>query len=267
MAARKSGTQLLEKAFSVLRRISTRHHAGWRLSELAQACGYHHATVHRILAFLGREGMVSRRPGSRLYVMGPLAQELGLAVHPLRDLRELSRDGLARLARLTGGTAFLNVRSGHDSVCEARVNGRLPIRALAIEIGLRRPLCLSAGGVAMLLQLPGRERAAARRYGLAEARRISPRRHQEARRMIARSEREGIGINADGIIPGITAIGVPILGEDGMPTAALSVATYSDRLDERAQRALVGALRREAEALERALRSSREVSASIMEAV
>lgn len=264
MGTRRSGTQQLERALDVLRRISTRHRAGWRLSELSRACGYHHATVHRLLTCLGREGMVERRPGTRLYVLGPLAMELGLASHPVHDMRALAREALARLARLTGGTAFLNVRSGHDSVCEGRVDGRLQIRALAIEIGLRRPLCLSAGGIAMLLALPRRERASALRHGLDEARRISDRRLREVRQMIARSMREGLGINADGIIPGITALGVPILGADGLPTAALSVATYSDRLDERGRRGVIAALRREADALGRTLRGARESRTSIM---
>lgn len=267
MALPRTGTQLLEKTFSVLRRISTRHHAGWSLSELSQVCGYHHTTVHRILRFLDREGMVARRPGTRLYVLGPLAQEFGLAVHPAHDLRAPALEGLARLARKTGGAAFLNLRSGHDSVCAARVDGRLRIRALAIEPGTRRPLCLSAGGVAMLLALPARQRAAALRYGLTEARRIGRQRLLEVERMIRRSAREGIGINADGIIPGITAIGVPVAGEDGVPIAALSVATYSDRIDEAALRAAVAALRREARALESTLRSSRRASPSIMESV
>ncbi|MCC6212471.1 MAG: helix-turn-helix domain-containing protein [Burkholderiales bacterium] len=267
MRAARTGTQLLDKTFSILRRISTRHHVGWSLSELSQACGYHHTTVHRILRFLDREGMVARRPGTRLYVLGPLAQEFGLAVHPAHDLRAPALEGLARLARRTGGGAFLNLRSGHDSVCAARIDGRLRIRALAIEPGTRRPLCLSAGGVAMLLRLPAKERAAALRYGLAEARRIGPQRLEQARGMVRRSTREGIGINADGIIPGITAIGVPVAARDGTPIAALSVASYSERFNEAALRDAVAALRREARLLEDALESSARASPSALEHV
>lgn len=259
MARSRTGTQLLERTFSVLRRISTRHHAGWSLSELSRICGYHHTTVHRILGFLNREGMVVRRPGTRLYVLGPLAQEFGMAAQPVHNLRAPALEGLARLAHKTGGAAFLNLRSGNDSVCAARVDGRLRIRALVIEPGTRRPLCLSAGGVAMLLQLPARLRAAALRYGLTEARRIGRQRLREVERMIRRSSREGIGINADGIIPGITAIGVPVADEAGMPIAALSIATYSSRLDESGLRAAIAALHREARALESALRQPKRI--------
>jgi len=251
------GTAVLAKALAMLRRISTRHRTGWRLTELARACGYDHATVHRILGFLAREGMVARRPGTRRYVLGPLAQELGLAVHPAYDLRAGALDGLARLARFTGGTAFLNLRSGDDSVCAARADGRLRMRALAVEVGTRRPLCLSAGGVAILLRLPPRERARAMRYGLAEARRIGEGRVRAVETMIRMSLRAGIGINSDGIIPGITALGVAVSGADGMPVAALSVAVYSDRLEQRMRQAVIGALRREAALLESPIDTAR----------
>ncbi len=230
-------------------------------------CGQHHATTHRILKFLEQERMVSRRRGTRLYVLGPLALELGLAVHPAHDLRAPALDGLQRLARLTGGAAFLNLRSGHDSVCAARVDGRLRIRALAIEAGTRRPLCMSAGGVAILLQLPARERAAALRHGLTEARRIGKQRLREVESMIRRSTREGFGYNADVIIPGITAIGVAVVGRDGAPIAALSVAAHSGLFVGNALRGSVVALRREASALEAALESSRAGSAGIIELV
>jgi len=86
-------------------------------------------------------------------VLGPLAQEFGLAVHPAHDLRVPALDGLERLARLTGGAAFLNVRSGHDSVCAARVDGRPRIRALRREAqALGRTLKSSGGASAMIVE-------------------------------------------------------------------------------------------------------------------
>src|SRR5262249_40877056 len=58
------------------------------------------------------------------------------------------------IARETGDTVFLQLRSGDESVCIARVEGAYPVRTLALEVGARRPLVVTSGGVAFLAHLP-----------------------------------------------------------------------------------------------------------------
>jgi DNA-binding IclR family transcriptional regulator len=246
------------KAFAVLRQISRRHRAGSTLTELATACALDHATAHRILGRLASEGMVARRPGTRHYVLGPFALELGAAAHPLFDPRPAAAESLKRLVRLTGGTAFLNARSGYETVCLAREEGRLPVRALPVEVGARRPLCMSAGGVAMLIALPPRERAAALRQGLAAVGNVGRQRQAAIRKMVRASRESGFGVNQDLIVPGMTGIGMSVLDPRGVPIAALSVTLPSDRLSERGRREVADLLRAEAIAIAAARGSQSE---------
>jgi DNA-binding IclR family transcriptional regulator len=240
------GTALLTKAFAVLRQISRRHHTGWTLSELAAACGYSHPTVYRILAGLMENGMVATRPGTKYYVLGPAALGFGASVHPMFDLREAGQPALERLARLCGGTAFLYSRSGYDLVCIARAQGTQRVRALPLEVGARRPLCLSAGGVAMMLHLPKPEQAAAIRYGLAQAEPAGRQRVAAIRQMIRESRRLGFGINRDLLVPGMTGAGVAVLNASAEPVAALTVTQLSTGLTEENMRRLAAGMRDEA---------------------
>jgi DNA-binding IclR family transcriptional regulator len=240
------GTALISKAFVVLRQIARRHHTGWTLSELSTACGLSHPTVHRILSGLAAQGMVALRPGTKCYVLGPATLELAASAHPMFDLRNAGTEALKRLVSVCGGNAFLNVRSGYDLVCIGRVEGPQRPHALPLEVGARRPLCSSAGGVAVLLHLPRVEQAAALRYGLDQLESVGRQRRAAIRQMIRRSRELGFGLNRDQIVPGMTGIGVPILNARSEAVAAFTVTLLSAHLTENGVQRVVAEMRREA---------------------
>lgn len=237
------GTQSIHRAVALLREISHRLRAGWTLTDLAAQCGLDRSTAHRILACLVAEGLVVRHPVHRRYVLGPLAFELGLAAAPRFDLRTLCAPVLQRLADRIGDTVFLNTRSGNDSVCIDRREGDYPIKALAVEIGARRPLVASAGGVAMLLALPESERAAIVQANVSKLSGTARARVSDIHRMLKRSAVAGYAVNEDDIIPGVTAIGMPIALPSGEPVAAISIAAVSERLRERRRKEALALLR------------------------
>jgi len=243
-----AGTALLAKAFLLLRQISRRHHAGWTLTELARACDLHHATALRILRALQAEDMVVRRPGTKHYVLGPATLELGASVHPGFDLRAAVAQPLRRLARMTGGNAFFNVRSGYDSVVIGRELGGHKTHALPLEVGARRPLCATAGGTALMLLMSAREQIAALRYGLQQVAPIGRQRRAAITRLVQRSRRRGFGINEDLIVPGMTGIGVAA-GPGNAPLGAFSITILSSRVRGRGVEEITGLLRAEAAAL------------------
>jgi DNA-binding IclR family transcriptional regulator len=245
--AAPAGTALLGKAFLLLRQVSRRHHTGSTLTELARACGLHHATALRILRALLAEGMLAVRPGTKQYVLGPATIELGASVHPTYELRGAVAEPLRRLARLTGGNAFFNVRSGYDAVYIARELGH-KTHALPLEVGARRPLCATAGGTALLLSLSARDQAAALRYGLQQVAPIGRQRRSAITRLIARSRRRGFGVNENLIVPGMTGIGVAA-GPRTAPLGAFSITIPSARLKAGGVQAISDLLREEAEKL------------------
>ena len=243
------GARSLHRAIGLLRLLSMRTATGWRLSDLAQEAALEHSTVHRMLACLLEERLAVRVPGTRRYAIGPLAYELGVAAAPHFAIERLAAPALARLAADTRDIVFLNVRSGAESVCVARFDGRKALKAYTVDVGTRRPLSLSAGGVAMLIALPRAEQARLEALNLQAIVRRGEARQTAVRRMVQRSRRLGYGFNQEDIIPGIAAIGVVIRAPGGAPVASLSLAATGTDLMPRQTR-LLAQLRRQAEAIE-----------------
>lgn len=216
------GTQSIERAIQLLRELSARSRLGWRLTDIAERCELDRGTASRILSCLVRERFAVQRAGDRHYLPGPALYELGLALPAMVAFEELCRPSLVRLAKRTRCVAFLYLRSGNDFVCAARA-GEASIKGLSIEIGTRRALCLSSGGVAMLVALAAAERAPVLAENLRRMRRARDRRLAAVERMIRRSEQRGAGVNLGDVVPGITSLAVAIRGTEAVPFAALVV--------------------------------------------
>ena len=253
-SAAPGGTQSIQRAVALLRQAAVKRPGdGWRLAELAARCGLDRTTAYRILRCLIAEGLIERSADGQRYRLGSLAFELGLAAEPAFDLRPYCSDALTRLAGRCEDTVFLNVRSGFDAMCLDRREGAYPVKALTLEIGARRPLAASAGGLAMLMLLPDTER----RSVIAEnAQRVAAMPRLSVRALTAmldESMAAGYGISSNRVVPGVAAIGVPIRDFRQRPLAALSVAAISDRLGVTRRREVAAWLRAEAAAVERAL--------------
>ncbi len=221
---RTSVTRSLHRAVGLLRLLASHTRIGWRLVDLATHTGLDPATVHRLLRSLADEGLATRVPGSRHYTLGPLAFALGLAAAPYFDLGQLTQSRLAAAARSLHGTLFLKMRSGVESVCLARHDGVGPVPALMLDVGGRRPLCLTAGGVAMLIHLPRVEQSLVEADNRRTIRRLGLERWRGARQMLTRSRALGYASNLGDIAAGISAIGVPLMALGDAPVASLTLA-------------------------------------------
>jgi DNA-binding IclR family transcriptional regulator len=244
------GTQSLRRALTLLRTLSTHTATGWRLSDLAAQTGLDHATVHRLLAGLVDERLAARVAGTRRYTLGPLAYELGVAAAPYYGLDRVAAPTLSRLAQSTRDVVFLNVRSGFESVCIARYEARAALKAYTVDVGSRRPLCLSAGGVAILIRLPRAEQAVIEEQNLRAIAGRDGARQEAMRRMVRRSRRIGHGINLADYVPRIAALGVAITNPRGEPVASVSLAAMESDLEEPRRREVLSCLYEAAHAIE-----------------
>src|SRR3546814_4280542 len=113
----RTGTQSLGRGIKLMRMIATRPAFGWRLSDLAAACKQDKGTVHRMLACLVEERLVTQRPSDRRYLPGPLMYELGLAIPARVQFQRRAESVLQSFARRMGGIALLLLRSGNEYVC------------------------------------------------------------------------------------------------------------------------------------------------------
>ncbi|MGY6270606.1 IclR family transcriptional regulator [Achromobacter denitrificans] len=248
------GAQGITRAIQVLKLLAREADAGMRLVDLADAAQLARPTMHRLLKALVAQGMAVQDPATRRYRLGALVFELGLAAAHRFNLRDLSAETLAGLARATGDTAFLFVRSGDDAVCINRVQGTYPIQTPALPLGSRQPLGVSAGGLALLADLPPAEQERV-------IENIAPRLGafgdldaKDVRAYCAQARKAGHAHIANRAVPGISAIGLPVRSESGLLLAAVTVAATHNRMTNARVQEIVPLLREAAKTIGALLR-------------
>ncbi len=218
------------RTFAVLRHLAGADGKGLRLKDVADAVGLPHPTTHRLLTSLMTEGMVERLPGTKLYRLGLDLFALAARAGNPMNLRELCRPALLRLTGSLGETIFLLVRSGFDAVCIDRTSGLLPIRSFTGDIGGSVMLGIGQGSMAILAHLTSGEQDEVIRYNLPRMRGFAGFDEAFLRTEIVRVRKLGFSDGAQGLIPGMAGLGVPILDPDGRAVAALSVGSTTDRM-------------------------------------
>ena len=129
------------KALRALRVLGDRGSIG--VTELATST----SSAHRVLAALRAEGFAVQRPGTRRYVLGPSADELGPGAAV--DVVRASRPHLVQLADRSGETANLVTLAGDRMHFLDGVEGRGDVR-VAPRIGDSLHAATTAGGKALL---------------------------------------------------------------------------------------------------------------------
>lgn len=243
MSERESPLSSVQKACRILGVLADVGRA--RLTEISIKAALNKVTTLRILEVLVGEGFVERDDASKTYRLGDQSLVLASAARTRDDLRARARPSLVRLAVMSEDTVLLSVRQGFEAVCIDRETGTFPIRAGYIDVGARRPLGVGAGAMAVFAWLPDDELEVLLKQVGAKLADYPDFSLENIRRDVAASRERGYTIVLNRIVDRMGAIGVPIIGLDGRPFAAVSIAALSDRLVAR-ERELVAALKREA---------------------
>ena len=139
------GRTVTSKVLSILEAFE-KSRGALSLTEIAEKSGLPLSTAHRLVNELTDWGLLSREPNGR-YQLGIRLWEL--AQNTGRQLRDAARPYIQDLFSLTGETAHLAVRSGHEVLYIDRVYGskRLP---RASRVGGRLPMHATAVGKVIL---------------------------------------------------------------------------------------------------------------------
>lgn len=216
-----------------------------RLTDIAVKAGLNKVTALRILDVLVREGFVARDETNKTYRLGDQSLVLATAARSRDDLRVRARASLVRLAALSGDTVLLSIRQGFESVCIDRETGEFPIRAGYLDVGSRRPLGVGAGALAVCAWLSDDELEELLKPVASRLSAYPDFSIESIRDDIQAARLRGYAVVLDRIVDKMGAFAVPVIGLDGRPFAALSVAALSDRLIAR-EAELIAALQREA---------------------
>ncbi len=228
----RNGAQSLRRAIALLRIVGRNNDHGIALSQIAREASLHVATVHRMLSVLDQEGFVTYNRASKRYHLGLELHILAGSAHQFA-IRNRFRAALEKIAHETGDTTFLLIRSGNDVLCIDRVEGKSPIRTVPIDIGIRRPLGIGAGSLALIAFLPPEQMES---ILLANARRFPQYKNltiDDIRSLASESRLVGYVVSEGLFHEGVISMGIPIFNKKGEVIAAITVSSIAQRMDEK----------------------------------
>ncbi len=200
------------------------------LQEITRVSRLPPSTVHRLLASLQRRGFVAQNKITSNYTLGENLILLGRKAEKQRDVRNLARPFLEKLAHATSETVNLTTLMGSSVVQLDHVDSP-NILKVTWDAGQQFPVYASASGKVFLAHLPKDEREKILK---------SIRLHPFTRRTIvhakkSRSELElvrkrGYAIDDAEREEGVRCIAAPIFNARGRVIAAVSVSGPSLRL-------------------------------------
>jgi DNA-binding IclR family transcriptional regulator len=256
----QQGAQSIERAIAIVRSIARVQHDGARLVDVARDVGVTKSTASRILQALARAGWIEQSKERGRFYLGIELYALKLTAASRHEIIGLGERAVTRLAELIGDTVYFQVPIGYDSICLARCEGKYPVKILTVDVGARRPLGMGAGNVAILAALANDEVERTIVANIEElGTYVAPGVELDPAilwRLVRETRLVGHSLIHDIFIPGMGAIGIPIIGPGGAPVGALSVAAITNRLQGERHSIIVTALQREVRTMEARLRKS-----------
>ena len=224
--------QSLERAASILHVLAERHRLGTRLTDVTAATGLSRSTAHRLLGALVKLELAEHDPISGAYFPGLGLLGLGAAAANRHNLAALAAPYAQRLADRTGDTVYVAVRSGNEAVCVDRIEGAFPIQILTWNVGDRRPMGVSASGLAILAALPDEEVARVVETNATRVEAMTGQDRAAVLVLVEQTRRAGYAFNSGYSAPGMAAVAVPIRGAQGDPLGSVCIAALASRLDQ-----------------------------------
>jgi DNA-binding IclR family transcriptional regulator len=228
----KDDRSSLVKGLALLKVVAFCGSDGITLSSAARLASVHTATARRLLQSMVESGFLSHDPYSRLYHLGVMPYELvaraGDDVASIQ-LRHRMRKSLRQMQEDIGGIVCLSVPSLGDALCIDVIAGDTEIQVNTLEIGSRRPLGVGGASLALLASIEESEREVIIAREAQRYLKYGNLNESIVREAAARLKLDGYVVNEAHIIPGISAIAIPLI-DGGRVVAALSVTNTTSRL-------------------------------------
>lgn len=233
----------IARAHAVLNAMSALP-SGSSFTEIMARTDFSRTTTHRVLSSLQDVHYVYQDPETRRYHMGSALAQLARRSNQ-SDLAALCGRSARRVAQESGDTVFLSAPEGVASLCVMRELGDFPIRTLTLEPGDRSPIGVGATGQALFAMMPENAREAALKANenwMADYN-VTP---TLAEACYADFHDRGYALNASFVIPGMSAVALPVLGPDRRAIVAIGIGAINERMTaDRIEETLLPLLQRE----------------------
>lgn len=241
MEKAKPRVQVISRAATLLRAVSSAMPEGLTTSDAARTAQIARPTAHRILGSLASEGFCDQDSKTGCWLLGPELFLLGNIAGPRYDVTVVAREHVHALAQQTEESAFFSTLRGTEAVCLVREDGAFPIRSFVLYEGRRFPLGVASAGLAMLAFMPNeRIEEYLSKHDLRTE-------HSDAhsaeaiRERIEDGRKHGHVTNPGLIVEGSWGIAAPVFDTNDYPAGALSLTGIEPRF-RRPRRAELGEL-------------------------
>ncbi len=224
----KASIQVIDRMMQLIDRLAASG-APASLKSLAEECGLHPSTAHRILGVMVRCGFADRAEGGA-YRLGMRFLELGNVVRSRINVREMALPFMRELAHATGETVNLSVRQGDEIMYVERTAENRSMMRVVQMVGARAPLHITAAGKLFLCRdEPEAIRAYVARTGLRTHTHNSLAGINALTRELAQVRQQGFALDQEEAEVGVRCIAAAITDDSGTMIAALSVSAPADR--------------------------------------
>ncbi len=215
--------------------------------EVAERCGLTRPTTYRLISTLAARGYVASGQDGR-YRLGTKMLSLSKRLIEHAQLPQLARPDLEALCQEAGESVHLGVLEDNEVLYLDKVESVSAARMYSV-VGTRNPLHSTSLGKAILAFLPEVERAMLLgRISFTERTQNTITSREELEQSLADIRDLGYAIDDVENEEGIRCVGAPVLGNAGLPIAAISISGPTIRMTlERAHElspALLGTARR-----------------------
>lgn len=232
-----TGVGTLDRALAVLGAVER---GARTFTAVVGATGLARSTAHRLLKALEAHGLVGLEAG-RGYRLGPRLLQLASTARREAPLRDLAHPSLERLARETGESAQLYVRSGDQRVCVDAVESERELRTI-VPVGASLPLSAGSAAKVFLAWDPDRHRHIRRAD--------DPDRFA---RDVAMVTSRGWAASSGEREAGVGSVSAPVVGPNDVLLGVVSVSGPAGRMGRASGRRSVPPLLRAAREIEEAL--------------
>jgi DNA-binding IclR family transcriptional regulator len=216
------------KALRVLQHVAEKGHEV-TLTEVASELKLPKTTVFRYLQTLTAASFLRHDPERDRYGVGVRFQTLAKADKSLQRLRSIALPYMEDLGRTFNETINLGIVADGHIVYIDMIEADRALRMQA-RIGARHPLHSTSLGKAMLAFMPEADHRELLERSLTERTLKTVTNRAVLRRQIDEVRRRGYAIEIGENEDGSMCIGVPILDQDGLPLAAMSLAAPERRM-------------------------------------
>ena len=221
----KNVVKSVAKAFAVLQAFGPDSEE-LVIAEVARSAGIDNATAFRMLNTLVALGYVERVGETRRFRLTIKCLELGFNAIARSNIRDLGRPLMRSLVNDRIEAASIGILDGAEVVYIERIQAGLQRLAVDVRVGNRVPAYSSALGRAILAHLPVEdERSILEANPPKKLTNFTIVDVDDLLERIAEVRRQGYAVSDQETVNGLRVLAAPITDVDGVPVAALSVAS------------------------------------------